>query len=386
MKKRWISFICGGLVLLLILTSCGKSPNKTDSEDASSETSELSDTSVSSMEQKKEAELKEATTEKNAKLAKLYGQVLDTIGKSDFNVASVNGNYSYALVNMNGDDMPQLAVCAETGGGGVAAIKLFSADSDYANVVTSQELFSIGASAAGGFRGGMNQSRKQSSLLYTTFFAGSGDAETQALTTSVKDGKLIIKKNTIWEGKINNKEEDGSFPIDFLPVRDRGALDKLAKTEDGKVKEALLKLFSGGKPQSQSKANAEQSANSNTLEGKKQAAVAAGKTVVTGVVKKFNHDEMVAFQKFDPNVLPDMGESYIVLLLENNVDITVHSGDRYGGYQTKSVNLVGLPEEMAAYDGQKITIAFTPDDGYWQTDVSLPMYAPRMHTSIKILK
>lgn len=385
MKKRWISFICGGLVLLLILTSCGKSPNKTDSEDASSETSELSDRSVSSTEQKKEADPKEATTEKNAKLAKLYGQVLDTIHESDFNASSVNGNYSYALVNMNDDDMPQLAVCTETGGG-VAAIKFFSADSDYANVVTSQELFSIGASAAGGFRGGMNQSRKQGSLLYTTFFAGSGDAETQSLTTSVKDGKLIIKKNTIWEGKINNKEEDGSFPIDFLPVRDRSTLDKLAKTEDGKVKEALLKLFSGGKPQSQSKANAEQSANSNTLEGKKQAAVAAGKTVVTGVVKKFNHDEMVAFQKFDPNGLPDMGESYIVLLLENNVDITVHSGDPYGGYRTKSVNLVGLPEEMAAYDGQKITIAFTPDDGYWQTDVSLPMYAPRMHTSIKILK
>lgn len=385
MKKRWISFICGGLVLLLILTSCGKSPNKTDSEDASSETSELSDTSVSSMEQKKEAELKEATTEKNAKLAKLYGQVLDTIGESGFNASSVNGNYSYTLVNMNDEDMPQLAVCTETGGG-AAAIKFFSADNDYTNVVTNEELFSIGASAAGGFRGGMNQSRKQGSLLYTTFFAGSGDAETQALTTSVKDGKLIIKKNTIWEGKINNKEEDGSFPIDFLPVRDRSTLDKLAKTEDGKVKEALLKLFSGGKPQSQSKANAEQSANPNTLEGKKQAAVASGKTVVTGVVKKFNHDEMVAFQKFDPNVLPDMGENYIVLLLENNVDITVHSGDRYGGYQTKSVNLVGLPEEMAAYVGQKITIAFTPDDGHWQTDVSLPMYAPRMHTSIKILK
>lgn len=385
MKKRWISFICGGLVLLLILTFCGKSPNKTDSEDASSETSELSDTSVSSTEQKKEADPKEATTEKNAKLAKLYGQVLDTIHESDFNASSVNGNYSYALVNMNDDDMPQLAVCTETGGG-VAAIKFFSADSDYANVVTSQELFSIGASAAGGFRGGMNQSRKQSSLLYTTFSAGSGDAETQALTTSVKDGKLVIKKNTIWEGKINNKEEDGSFPIDFLPVRDRSTLDKLAKTEDGKVKEALLKLFSGEMPQSESKANAEQSANPNTLEGKKQAAVAAGKTVVTGVVKKFNHDEMVAFQKFDPNVLPDMGESYIVLLLENNIDITVHSGDPYGGYLTKSVNLVGLLEEMAAYDGQKITIAFTPDDGYWQTDVSLPMYAPRMHTSIKILK
>lgn len=371
--------------MLLILTSCGKSPNKTDSEDASSETSELSDRSVSSTEQKKEADPKEATTEKNAKLAKLYGQVLDTIHESDFNASSVNGNYSYALVNMNDDDMPQLAVCTETGDG-VAAIKFFSADSDYANVVTSQELFSIGASAAGGFRGGMNQSRKQSSLLYTTFSTGSGDAETQALTTSVKDGKLVIKKNTIWEGKINNKEEDGSFPIDFLPVRDRSTLDKLAKTEDGKVKEALLKLFSGEMPQSESKANAEQSANPNTLEGKKQAAVAAGKTVVTGVVKKFNHDEMVAFQKFAPNVLPDMGESYIVLVLEDNVDVTVHSGDPFGGYRTRSVNLVGLPEEMAAYDGQKITIAFTPDDGYWQTDVSLPMYAPRMHTSIKILK
>ena len=370
--------------MLLILTSCGKSPKETDSEDVSSETSELSDTNVSSMEQKKETKPKEATTEKNAKLAKLYSQVLDTIGESDFNAFSASGQYSYALVNMNDDDMPQLAVCTETDGG-VSAIIFFSADNDYANVVTNEELFSIGASVAGGFRGGMNQSKEQGSLLYTTFSAGTGEGETEELTTSVKEGALVIKKDTIWEGRIDNKEEDGSFPLVFFPVDDRGSLDKLAKTEDGKVKEALLQIFSGEMPQSESKANTEQSANPNSLEGKKQAAVAAGKTVVTGMVKKFNHDEMVAFQDVKPQFFPDMGESYVVLVLEDNVDIAVRSGTPDGGYRARSVNLLGLPEEMEAYVGQEITITFTPDDGRWQSDFSLPDGAPRMGVNIEVL-
>ena len=40
---------------------------------------------------------------------------------------------------------------------------------------------------------------------------------------------------------------------------------------------------------------------------------------------------------------------------------------------------------MEAYVGQEITIAFTPDDGHWQTDFSLPDSAPRMGANIEVL-
>ena len=38
-----------------------------------------------------------------------------------------------------------------------------------------------------------------------------------------------------------------------------------------------------------------------------------------------------------------------------------------------------------SYKDKRITISFTPRDGYWQSDVSLPMDAPRMN-QVKVLE
>lgn len=77
-----------------------------------------------------------------------------------------------------------------------------------------------------------------------------------------------------------------------------------------------------------------------------------------------------------------MGEKYVVLILEKPMDFTLQSG---GGDSTRSANLISLPEDMMSYEGKKITISFGPSDGHWQSDVSLPMDAPRMH-QVKVLE
>ncbi|KWZ78586.1 hypothetical protein [Anaerococcus tetradius] len=77
-----------------------------------------------------------------------------------------------------------------------------------------------------------------------------------------------------------------------------------------------------------------------------------------------------------------MGGKYVVLILEKPMDFTLQSG---GGDSTRSSNLISLPEDMMSYEGKKITISFGPSDGHWQSDVSLPMDAPRMH-QVKVLE
>lgn len=105
--------------------------------------------------------------------------------------------------------------------------------------------------------------------------------------------------------------------------------------------------------------------------------VESDQTVVSGVVRVFTHDEMIEYQDINSEFLPDMGESYVVLLADELVDVTLPSGGG-GGYFTKSADIISLPPDMDIYQDQNITISFGPDDGYWQSDFSLPVDAPRM--------
>lgn len=71
--------------------------------------------------------------------------------------------------------------------------------------------------------------------------------------------------------------------------------------------------------------------------------------------------------------------------MEHYVDINMRSGGTRGHYSVRSTNLIGLPDNMMKYNEKYITISFSEDDGRWQSDVSLPMSAPRMH-QVKLLQ
>lgn len=86
---------------------------------------------------------------------------------------------------------------------------------------------------------------------------------------------------------------------------------------------------------------------------------------------------MVEYQDINPESLPDMGESYVVLIADEAVDVNLPS-DGGDGYFTKSADIISLTTDMDIYQDQYITISFGPDEGHWQSDFSLPVDAPRM--------
>lgn len=52
--------------------------------------------------------------------------------------------------------------------------------------------------------------------------------------------------------------------------------------------------------------------------------------------------------------------------------------EKKDGYFTKTCDIISLPTDMDIYQDQNITISFGPNDGYLQSDFSLPIDAPRM--------
>lgn len=374
MNKKLFKFTGLALGLMLSLTACSEKPKEnTDDTSKIVQREEVAD-------EKKEEKIEEEKnpSENNQKLAKLYNKVLDEIDTYEFSdVEYGKYTYSYALVKTDEADYPQLLVAQDTDFG-LSYLKLFTANDDFTDVFHDDELISIGVATAGGFRGMIAQNADYNALIYTTFMSGTGQGQEEKITSSIEDGELKLEKEVIWEGRIDTKAQDDSEEIDFSEIEDRDKLHDLANIKDVEY----VKSLEENKEEKPEDINKEKVENPRENESKNQSQ--PGTMVATGVVRVFNHDEMIAYQKLNPKMLSDMGEHYTVLILDKPIDVTlpIIGGD---GDMTKNVGLISLPEDMVSYKDKEITISFGPRDGYWQSDVSLPMGAPRMN-QVKVLE
>ncbi|MDO5018627.1 MAG: hypothetical protein Q4E02_04940 [Lagierella massiliensis] len=361
MNKKQIQI--GFIALAVLISSTACAPKQTTgSTEVTVEPTTTTDIS------KEEPE----STEDYKKLSNLYSSVLDNINSYKFTDSSEgeNINYTYALVNMNESDTPELLVSENTEYG-LSNVKIFSSNDDFTKEITSDEVLTTGVAGTGGFRGGLTQNESRNALIYTNFSSGTGDLTREEITSLVESDNLELKRTITWEGNINDSPVDKFFEIEFVDIANRKILETLASTPYGEYRDKII-------------SENDDEVGETSLDNQIQAERDAGKMVVSGDVKVFNHNEMIDYQNLDPNMLPDIGETYVVLLLKDFVDVNMHLGAD-PGYRVRSVNIIGLPDDMATYDGQNITISFTADDGHWQTDVSLPMNAPRMH-QVKVLK
>ena len=290
-------------------------------------------------------------------------------------IQEANIDYSYALVNMNDSDIPQLIVAQNNNEYGLSYIKVFHSNDNFTKALTSDEVIQIGVASAGGFRGFLAQNEDLNGLDYITVSSGTGEGFKEEIIASVDKDNLILQRDTVWEGSINELSNANTSDIDFIDIVDRNKLDDLASIKDGEYKKTIAKKIDEIK----SLEEAENEEENSNMKDQAQEENDNGRMVVSGTVKVFTNDEMVSYQNQNPQIFPDMGESYVILLLDNYADINmISSSDPY--YITNSVNIIKLPDDMADYVDQRITVSFGPDDGYWPSDASLPVGAPRMNT------
>lgn len=402
MNKKLIKLTSLGLVVLLSFTACsefGGNSSKENTEiveneeiEENKEIEEKEDAKETKEDENKSQNEEETSKEEenpsefNEKLAKLYNKVLDEIDSYEFqDLEEGKYTYSYSLVNTDDTGFPKLLVAQDTEYG-LSYLKLFSANEDYTDVLYDDELISIGVASAGGFRGFIGQNADYDALIYTTFMSGTGEGQEEKITTAVEDEALKLEREVIWEGRIDTKTEDDTSEIGFIEIEDRDKIYDLAKISDGEYVKFLeeendeKEEISEGNEEVQAAGQKE----GESLESKIQAEQNLGNMIATGSVRVFSHAELLDYQQVNPKAIPDTGRYYAILLLDSPMDVTVQSGAGDGPF-TRNVDMIGLPEDMMNYDGKYITISFGINDGYWQSDASLPMMAPRIR-QLKVLE
>lgn len=383
MNRKIIHLISLYLCLCLALSSCSnKEKQKVENSTGKSQTEETTSKDVEKgkdkLEKKEEAKDKKEETDKSEDYKKaglLYNKILDNIDSYEFNYLGEDQEvtYTYDLVYTKSSDIPDLVVAQNTEYYGLSYLKIFSHKDDFSKEIYTDEIIDIGVASAGGFRGVISQNADFTSLLYTTFLSGTGEGKEEEITTYIKDDSLKINRDILWEGNISDKAKDEAHMIYFSDIDDREKIESLASNKN----EDFRKVLSEIKKKEEADNNEDSIVKEEDIQSSSQEQVDSDQTVVSGVVRVFNHDQMIEYQDINPELLPDMGEIYVVLFADEAVDITLLTGAG-DGYHTNTSDMISLPTDMDIYQDQHITISFGPDDGHWQSDFSLPINAARM--------
>lgn len=391
MNRKIIHLTSLSLCLCLVLSSCSnKEKQKVEDSTGKSQTEETTNKNLEKeketdkekktdkLEKKEESKDKKEETDKSEDYKKaciLYNKILDNIDSYEFNdlIEDEELTYTYDLVYTKSSDIPDLIVAQNSEFYGLSYLKIFSYKDDFAKEIYTDEIIDIGVASAGGFRGVISQNADFTSLLYTTFLSGTGEGKEEEITTYVEDDLLKLNRDIIWEGNISDKSKDEAHNIYFSDIDDREKIESLASNKNEDFRKVLLEI----KKKEEADSNKDSIIQEEDTQSVSQEQVDSDQTVVSGVVRVFTHDEMMEYQDVSPELLPDMGEIYVVLFADEAVDITLLTGGG-DGYHTNASDMISLPTDMDIYQDQHITISFGPDDGHWQSDFSLPINAARM--------
>lgn len=337
----------------------------------------------------------------NAKVAALYKKVLANADKYNLNEAdseidTSKSKYSYALVNMSDRDIPELILRKNYKY--VSRSKVFAANKDYSDVVSSNDLICDGVGDIGGFRASLSQYADSNSLSYVEWSSGTGDTEAYKVTMNIADSNPL-KKEKYWSGIITDLPKQNTKNINFVSTDDTTLLDNLAKTEDNTYKKSVSNK--GGDSDSEDKdskksskkTDSKKAASGESLDSKIKAEKASGRQVVSGTVRVLSYNQVLEAQNIqDPNPGSDTNQTFMILILDNKTSVTLHHGGDMGNPPHPSdATMMAIDDGsqakqiMEKYVNKKVYISFTVNDGVFPSDTGLPLGEPRLF-SLKVIE
>ncbi len=337
----------------------------------------------------------------NTKVASLYKKVLANADKyklneADSEIDTSKSKYSYALVNMSDRDIPELILRKNYKY--VSCSKVFAANKDYSDVVSSNDLICDGVGDVGGFRASLSQYADSNSLRYVEWSSGTGDTEAYKVTMNIADSNPL-KQEKYWSGIITDLPKQNIKDINFVSTNDTTLLDNLAKTEDNTYKKSVSNK--GGDSNSEDKdskksskkADSKKAASGESLDSKIKAEKASGRQVVSGTVRVLSYNQVLEAQNIqDPNPGSDTNQTFMILILDNKTSVTLHHGGDMGNPPHPSdATMMAIDDGsqakqiMEKYVNKKVYISFTVNDGVFPSDTGLPLGEPRLH-NLKVIE
>ena len=353
----------------------------------------------------------------NAKVASLYKKVLANADKyklneADSEIDTSKSKYSYALVNMSDRDIPELILRKNYKY--VSCSKVFAANKDYTDVVSSNDLICDGVGSAGGFRASLSQYADSNSLRYVEWSSGTGYTEAYKVTMNIEDSNPV-KQEKYWSGIITDLPKQNTKDINFVSTDDTTLLDNLAKTEDNTYEKTVSnkggnsnsedkdskksgkkygkKADKKADKKSSKKANSKKAASGESLDSKIKAEKASGRQVVSGTVKVLSYNQVLEAQNIqDPNPGSDTNQTFMILILDNKTSVTLHhSGDIGNPPHPSDATMMAIEDGsqakqiMEKYVNKKVYVSFTVNDGVFPSDTGLPLGEPRLY-KLKVIE
>ncbi|MDO5358928.1 MAG: hypothetical protein Q4E80_06090, partial [Slackia faecicanis] len=149
---------------------------------------------------------------------------------------SASATFSYAFVNMNEDEIPQLLLKASGDPAvwnGIEIVRVVLYDAEEDTLVDPGHDIQIGVAGAGGYRGSLAYSAYGDGLLHSEFSAGTGEGETKRITVDGHrvDETFVAPVSIGRETAESARLQEESREITWIDVADLSALDTLRAGE-----------------------------------------------------------------------------------------------------------------------------------------------------------
>lgn len=300
---------------------------------------------------------------------------------------SASATFSYAFVNMNEDEIPQLLLKASGDPAvwnGIEIVRVVLYDAEEDTLVDPGHDIQIGVAGAGGYRGSLAYSAYGDGLLHSEFSAGTGEGETKRITVDGHriDETFVAPVSIGRETAESARLQEESREITWIDVADPSALDTL------KAGEWQTTAVAEAPATPTASATAAPEASDAAA-----AARAAGLEVHTGTLRILDAQgvcDLLGEQLPYPGA--NDGSTYVVLDLGGEQQVTARPGDGSPGVYTNNARLLllehspqGASSTWSGKDGARIAVSIDPETSYWPSDVSVPVGQPNCTRSAAIV-
>lgn len=301
----------------------------------------------------------------------LYTDVLDNPEQYNFQGGAgynLTGQYQYALIEMTGDDIPELLLVAE-GADYISPVRVFSTSEDGA-LLTSDDTLVSGASSGGGYRARVAESPEGNQI-----FQVEGNASRAGTTVRgfILEGDRLVPNGVEFQDSMTAPSESTST-ITFYPVSDRSALETIGQTSN----QADI--------QADTQADRQVLAPQPTLGEDPPTDPGADGYTAAGTIRVMTAPQLARHQGLErtPNGEDDTFR-FAVLIFDSPTMFTARQSGNPDGPMPREAKMVLLGEQTpygsndTAFDldGQRATITYIPEECWFPSDASLPLGAPR---------
>ena len=270
------------------------------------------------------------------------------------------GNYRYALVQLQKNDLVQTLLLAKELEEGVYNIRLFQYDPNTKSVYMPPDKIEEVKGGSGTFAF-VNMMANGNGIHWMSIVRGTGATDIYRVTL---DGD-VLRKELVYTGGFDAElpDEFKSVEIEWHSTGDLSAIDRQLSSVDP----------SSTSPQQLPPATEIQASTQATLP------TDGDRIVLTGTINDYDYNGVIEVQgEPDPNPSTNRTERYVLFVLDKPQVMILEQGDGSGEKVSGVVRMIyiGPYSNLGQYYGKHVTVSVDPDEMMWPSDTRMPLGQP----------